>query len=70
MGFPRLWRPQYALALLVAMTCASSALASQGPGGGPGTASPLTQLAMAIAVYGGVALTLAAAIFESLRRKF
>jgi hypothetical protein len=52
MGFPRLWRPQCALALLVALTCASSALASQGPGGGPGTASPLTQLAMAIVVYG------------------
>ena len=70
MGFPRLWRPQCALALLVAWTCASSALASQGPGGGPGTASPLTQFVMAIVVYGGVALTLAAAIFELLRRKF
>jgi hypothetical protein len=29
----------------------------------------LTQLVMAIVVYGGAALILAAAIFESLRRK-
>lgn len=70
MGFPRLRRPRHAIAALLTLTCASSALASQGPGGGPGTASPLTQLAMAIVVYGGVALTLAAAIFKSLRRKF
>jgi hypothetical protein len=31
---------------------ANAAFASQGPGGGPGTASSFTQLAMAIIVYG------------------
>ena len=35
---------------------AHAALASQGPGGGPGTASGFTQLAMAIIVYGTSAL--------------
>jgi hypothetical protein len=35
---------------------AHAALASQGPGGGPGTASRFTQLAMAIIVYGTSAL--------------
>src|SRR5437879_11913769 len=30
----------------------SAALASQGPGGGMGTASPLTQTVMAVLVYG------------------
>ena len=34
---------------------ASSALASQGPGAAGGTASPLTQLVMAILVYGASA---------------
>jgi hypothetical protein len=33
-----------------------AAFASQGPGGGLGTASPLTQLAMAIIVYGASAI--------------
>src|SRR6266850_4759405 len=35
---------------------ANAAFASQGPGGGPGTASSFTQLAMAIIVYGTSAL--------------
>ena len=39
---------------------AGAALASQGPGGGPGTASDLTQLVMAIIVYGTSALVVGA----------
>ena len=35
-----------------ALLAANAAFASQGPGGGPGTASSFTQLAMAIIVYG------------------
>ncbi len=34
----------------------SAASASQGPGGGPGTASSMTQLAMAVIVYGTCAI--------------
>jgi hypothetical protein len=66
------WRPRYraAAAFMLALTSASAALASQGPGAGPGTASSLTQLVIAIVVYGGSALLFAAALIKSLRRKF
>jgi hypothetical protein len=47
---------------------ASSALASQGPGVGGGTASPLTQLVMAILVYGASALIVGAGLIGALRR--
>ncbi len=43
------------------------AAASQGPGGGPGTAGHLTQLTMAIVVYGGCALIVAAGLVGGLR---
>jgi hypothetical protein len=71
MGFPRLQRPRYAAATVLLQTLASShaAFASQGPGGAAGTAGPLTQLVMAIIVYGGSALILAAGLIGSLRRK-
>jgi hypothetical protein len=46
---------------------ASSALASQGPGVESGTASPLTQLVMAILVYGGSALVVGAGLIGALR---
>jgi hypothetical protein len=39
---------------------ADAALASQGPGGGPGSASPFTQLVMATIVYGSSALLIGA----------
>jgi len=39
----------------VALMAAGDAVASQGPGGGFGSASTVTQLAMAIVVYGGSA---------------
>jgi hypothetical protein len=71
MGFPRLWRSRCAVAALLFQTLASShaALASQGPGGAPGTAGPVAQLVMAIIVYGGSALILAAGLIGSLRRR-
>ncbi|MBR1162421.1 hypothetical protein JQ569_24905 [Bradyrhizobium elkanii] len=44
------------------------ALASQGPGGGMGTASHLTQLLMAVAVYGTAGLIAAVAMIGATRR--
>jgi hypothetical protein len=44
-------------------------LASQGPGGGPGTASSFTQLAMAIIVYGTAALVVGSGLIGALRRR-
>ena len=43
-------------------------LASQGPGGGPGTAGPFTQLAMAILVYGTSALVVGSGLIGALRK--
>jgi hypothetical protein len=57
-----------ALAILLTLT-SGAVLASQGPGVGAGTASALTQTLMAIVVYGGVALILAAGIVRALRRR-
>ncbi|WP_429030027.1 hypothetical protein [Bradyrhizobium sp. I1.14.4] len=45
------------------------ALASQGPGGGMGTASHLTQMLMAIVVYGTTGLIAAAAMIGAMRRR-
>jgi hypothetical protein len=47
---------------------AHTALASQGPGGGPGTAGPFTQLAMAILVYGTSALVVGSGLIGALRK--
>jgi len=47
---------------------AGAAFASQGPGGGPGTASSFTQLAMALIVYGTVAVVVGAGLIGALRR--
>jgi hypothetical protein len=63
--------------LCVALTFASAATvllpvhaaqASQGPGGGPGTASSFTQLAMAIIVYGTSALVVGSGLIGALRK--
>jgi len=48
---------------------ASTALASQGPGGGMGTASPLTQVAMAILVFGTSAVVIGAGLIGAVRRR-
>ena len=59
-------------ALVVASAAAGvcwvdSALSAQGPGTGPGTAGSLTQLAMAIIVYGSSALVIAAGLIGAAR---
>ena len=46
-----------------------AAFASQGPGGGMGTASPLIQLAMAIIVYGASAILVGAGLIGVARRQ-
>jgi hypothetical protein len=48
---------------------AGAAFASQGPGGGPGTASSFTQLAMAIIVYGASALVVGTGLIGAVRRR-
>ncbi|UGY18524.1 hypothetical protein [Bradyrhizobium septentrionale] len=48
---------------------ADLALASQGPGGGMGTASPLTQMLMAFVVYGTMGLIAAAAMIRAASRR-
>jgi hypothetical protein len=45
-----------------------SALASQGPGGGEGTASRFTQLAMAMLVYGTCAILILCGLIGATRR--
>ena len=52
----------------VANALPSFAQASQGPGAGPGTASDLTQNAMAFAVYGAAAAIGAAALIRAVWR--
>jgi hypothetical protein len=58
-----------AAAACVALLSTGSAFASQGPGGGMGTASNLTQIAMAILVYGAAALIVGAGLIGALRRR-
>ena len=47
----------------------SAALASQGPGAGMGTASPLTQTVMAVLVYGMSAIIVGAGLIGAVRRR-
>jgi hypothetical protein len=51
------------------LLCANAALASQGPGAGPGTASAFTQLVMAIIVYGTSALVVGTGLIGAVRRR-
>ena len=53
---------------LAMFSWAGVALASQGPGGGQGTASSFTQLAMAVLVYGTAALVVGAGLIRAARR--
>ena len=48
---------------------AASAFASQGPGGGMGTAGNFTQVGMAVLVYGTAALIVGAGLIGALRRR-
>jgi hypothetical protein len=54
---------------IAALLSAGHALASQGPGGGLGTASSFTQLAMAIIVYGTSALVVGVGLIGVARRR-
>ena len=56
-------------AVAVALLLPASAFASQGPGGGMGTASDFTQVAMAVLVYGTSALIVGAGLIGALRRR-
>ena len=61
---------QLAISMATAVTAVSwtsVALASQGPGGGLGTASHFTQLAMAILVYGTSAVIVGTALIGAAR---
>jgi hypothetical protein len=60
-----------AAGLLVAaiLSVTDVALASQGPGGGQGTASSFAQLAMAVIVYGACALVAGAGLIGAARRR-
>jgi hypothetical protein len=61
-------RPAITTAVIIAgSSWASAALASQGPGGGMGTAGHLTQVAMAILVYGASALVVAVGLIGAVR---
>jgi hypothetical protein len=54
---------------IIALFSTGQALASQGPGGGPGTASGFTQLAMAIIVYGTSALVVCTGLIGAARER-
>lgn len=58
-----------ATSTFAALLWTSAAFASQGPGASPGTASPFTQLAMAILVYGASALVVGAGLIGAARRQ-
>jgi hypothetical protein len=58
-----------ATAMVARLSWAGAAFASQGPGGGPGTASSFTQAAMAIIVYGTSALVVGAGLIGAARRR-
>jgi hypothetical protein len=66
-------RKKSSILCAIAAACAvllpvASAFASQGPGGGMGTASNFTQGAMTIFVYGAAVLTVGAGLIGALRR--
>ena len=60
-------RATLAAAAVVATVLSGAALASQGPGGGMGTASNFTRLAMAILVYGASAIVVGAGLIGAVR---
>ena len=58
-----------AISAVAGLLWANAAFASQGPGGGPGTASSFTQVIMAIIVYGTSALVVGAGLIGAARRR-
>jgi hypothetical protein len=72
MSDPRSWKSRSALgtvSAILALPPAGHALASQGPGGGPGTAGATIQLVMAIVVYGVSAAIVAVGLIGALRHR-
>jgi hypothetical protein len=72
MASPRIRHSPFATASVSVVAClvwAEAAFASQGPGGGLGTASSFTQLAMAILVYGASALVVGTGLIGAARRR-
>jgi hypothetical protein len=65
---PSIARRFFLTSMATVLLPAHAALASQGPGGGPGTASSFTQLAMAILVYGTSALVVGSGLIGALRK--
>jgi hypothetical protein len=65
----RLAQLVFAVTSTAALLWVETAFASQGPGGGPGTAGSLTQLAMAMIVYGTSALIVGAGLIGTARRR-
>jgi hypothetical protein len=63
----RIFRAAVIASTVTGLCWVHAALASQGPGTGPGTASGLTQLAMAIIVYGTSALVIVAGLIGAAR---
>ena len=57
-----------AASCLAGLCWTGTALASQGPGAGMGTATGFTQLAMAVLVYGASALVVGAGLIGAIRR--
>jgi hypothetical protein len=67
---PRISRAAFAAPFAAAcLLWANAAFASQGPGGGPGAAGSITQLAMAIIVYGTTALVVGIGLIGAARRR-
>jgi len=56
-----------ATATVAAVSWSAAALASQGPGGGMGTAGHFTQFAMALLVYGTSAIIVGAGLIGAVR---
>ncbi len=75
MASSRKWRWIWISPLTVAVAAAvisifaGATIASQGPGGGPGTASPFLQLVVAIVVYGAAALIVGVGLIGALRKR-
>jgi hypothetical protein len=61
------WFAFAAISVIVMLSGADAAFASQGPGGGLGSASNLTQLVMAIIVWGTSALVVGAGLIGAAR---
>jgi hypothetical protein len=63
------WKSRLAIAACAVLLPAATAFASQGPGGGMGTASSLTQMVMAVIVYGASALIVGTGLIGALCRR-